>query len=207
MTSPRSSAERWAPVLNLISSIQAWHLTYHINGWKGLSMTSFSTPRSWIISKDIHTQHLQGHKAIRPTMLRSGGRLCTRFLGSQVHADGSGPGSQVHADGSGQGRKGNGLVCTRGQGPHLYTRPRASSVHAEWFCCMYTFVLTAVYFVCSMCAGCQVHNNAFWTCVKYVPKQSIAQRFEHVCKCKRMSSSPPHPIPCDVCAGDSGWKK
>ena len=124
----------------------------------------------------------------------SGGRLCTRFLGSQVHADGSGPGSQVHADGSGQGRKGNGLVCTRGQGPHLYTRPRASSVHAEWFCCMYTFVLTAVYFVCSMCAGCQVqvfssltavyfvcsmcagcqvHNNAFWTCVKYVPKQSI----------------------------------
>ena len=81
---------------------------------------------------------------------RSGGRLCTRFLGSQVHADGSGPGSQVHADGSGQGRKGNGLVCTRpGQGPHLYTRPRASSVHAEWFCCMYTFVLTAVYFVCS----------------------------------------------------------
>ena len=78
-----------------------------------------------------------------------------------------------------------GLICTR---------PRASSVHAEWFCCMYTFVLTAVYFVgsmcagcqvqvfsnltavyfvCSMCAGCQVHNNAFWTCVKYVPKQSI----------------------------------
>ena len=106
---------------------------------------------------------------------RSGGRLCTRFLGSQVHADGLGPGSQVHADGSGQGRKGNGLVCTRGQGPHLYTRPRASSVHAEWFCCMYTFVLTAVYFVCSMCAGCQVHNNALnWTCVKYVPKQSTA---------------------------------
>ena len=125
----------------------------------------------------------------------SGGRLCTRFLGSQVHADGSGPGSQVHADGSGQGRKGNSLVCTRGQGPHQYTRPRASSVHAEWFCCMYTFVLTAVYFVCSMCAGCQVqvfssltavyfvcsmcascqvHNNAFGTCVKYVPKQSIA---------------------------------
>ena len=93
---------------------------------------------------------------------RSGGRLCTRFLGSQVHADGVG-----------QGRKGNGLVCTRGQGPHLYTRPRASSVHAEWFCCMYTFVLTAVYFVWSMCAGCQVHNNAFWTCVKYVPKHSI----------------------------------
>ena len=65
--------------------------------------------------------------------VRSGGRLCTRFLGSQVHADGSGPGSQVHADGSGpgsqvhadgsgQGRKGNGLVCTRGQGPRLYTR-------------------------------------------------------------------------------------
>ena len=47
-----------------------------------------------------------------------------------------------------------------------------------------------------------------WTCVKYVPKQSIAQRFEHVCKCKRLSSSPPHPtpIPCDVCAGDSRWK-
>ena len=80
----------------------------------------------------------------------------------------------LKGQGSGQGLKGNGLVCTRGQGPHLYTRPRASSVHAEWFCCMYTFVLTAVYFVCSMCAGCQVHNNAFWTCVKYVPKQSIA---------------------------------
>ena len=45
-----------------------------------------------------------------------------------------------------------------------------------------------------------------WTCVKYVPKQSIAQRFEHVCKCKKMSSSPPHPIPCDVCAGDLGGK-
>ena len=42
--------------------------------------------------------------------------------------------------------QGNGLVCTRGQGPHLYTRPRASSVHAEWFLWMYTFVLTAVYF-------------------------------------------------------------
>ena len=34
-----------------------------------------------------------------------------------------------------------------------------------------------------------------WTCVKYVSKQSIEQRFEHVCKCKRMSSSPPHPTP------------
>ena len=113
-------------------------------------------------------------EGVSSSVYRSGGRLCTRFLGSQVHADGSGPGSQVHADGSGQGRKGNGLVCTRGQGPHLYTRPRASSVHAEWFCCMYTFVLTAVYFVCSMCAGCQVHNNAFWTCVKYVPKPSMA---------------------------------
>ena len=67
-----------------------------------------------------------------------------------------------------------------------------------------------------------------WTCVKYVSKQSIEQRFEHVCKCKRMSSSPPHPTPpypmwcvCgwlwggkkdaklhlwlqSVCAGDSG---
>ena len=51
---------------------------------------------------------------------------------------------------------GNGLVCTRGQGPHLYTRPRASSVHAEWVCCMYQCVLTAVYFACSMCAGSQV---------------------------------------------------
>ena len=68
-----------------------------------------------------------------------------------------------------------------------------------------------------MCKECTeaVHSVALWTrvtlqvwtCVKYVPKQSIAQRFEHVCKCKRMSSSPPHPIPCDVCAGDSGWKK
>ena len=34
-----------------------------------------------------------------------------------------------------------------------------------------------------------------WTCVKYVPKQSIPQRFEHVCKCKRTSPSPPHPTP------------
>ena len=99
---------------------------------------------------------------------RSGGRLCTRFLGSQVHADGSGPGSQVHEDGSGQGRKGNGLVCTRGQGPYLYTRPRASSVHAEWFCCVYTFVLTAVYFVCSMCAGCQVQVFSSLTAVYFV---------------------------------------
>ena len=56
--------------------------------------------------------------------------------------------------------KGNGLVCTRGQGPHLYTRPRASSVHAEWFCCMYTFVLTAVYFVCSRCAGVRYRSLA-----------------------------------------------
>ena len=46
----------------------------------------------------------------------------------------------------GVGNDGNGLVCTRGQGPHVYTRPRALSVHAEWFFCMYTFVLTAVYF-------------------------------------------------------------
>ena len=69
-----------------------------------------------------------------------------------------------------------------------------------------------------------------WTCVKYVLKQSIPQRFEHVCRCKRMSSSPPHPTPphptlshvmcarvtlgdCvylwlqSVCAGDSGkWR-
>ena len=88
----------------------------------------------------------------------------------------------------GQGRKYTRMVLAR------VARVTASSVHAEWFCCMYTFVLTAVYFVCSMCAGCQVqvfssltavyfvcsmcegcqvHNNAFWTCVKYVPKQSI----------------------------------
>ena len=39
---------------------------------------------------------------------------------------------------------GRGLVCTRGQGPHLYTRTRDSSVHAEWVCCMYHFVLTVV---------------------------------------------------------------
>ena len=54
-----------------------------------------------------------------------------------------------------------------------------------------------------MCKVCTetVHSVALWTRVtlqvwtrvKYVPKQSIAQRFEHVCKCKRMSSSPPHP--------------
>ena len=61
-----------------------------------------------------------------------------------------------------------GLICTRGQGPRLYTRNGFAD-----FCCMYTFVLTAVYFVCSMCAGCQVPNNALWTCVKNVPKQSI----------------------------------
>ena len=42
----------------------------------------------------------------RPVFVGSGGRLCTRFLGSQVHADGPGPGSQVHADGSGQGLEG-----------------------------------------------------------------------------------------------------
>ena len=52
--------------------------------------------------------------------------------------------------------QGSGLVCTRGQGPHLYMRPRAPSVHAEWACCMYQCVLTAVYFACSMCAGSQV---------------------------------------------------
>ena len=72
--------------------------------------------------------------------------------------------------------------------------------------------------MCKVCTEA-VHSVALWTrvtlqvwtCVKYVPKQSIAQRFEHVCKCKRMSSSPPHPtpphpIPCDVCFY-SGWKK
>ena len=56
--------------------------------------------------------------------------------------------------------------------------------------------------MCKVCTGA-VHSVAIWTrvtlqvwtCVKYVPKQSIAQRFEHVCKCKRMSSSPPHPTP------------
>ena len=58
---------------------------------------------------------------------------------------------------------GRGLVCTRGQGPHLYTRTRDSSVHAEWVCCMYQFVLTVVYFVCSMCAGCLV--QVFSTCI------------------------------------------
>ena len=49
--------------------------------------------------------------------------------------------------------------------------------------------------MCKVCTEA-VHSVALWTrftlqvwtCVKYVPKQSIAQRFEHVCKCKRMSS-------------------
>ena len=78
-----------------------------------------------------------------------------------------------------------GLICTRGQGPRLYTR-NGFAVCTPLFlqlcilcasmcagCQVQVFSsLTAVYFVCSMCAGCQVHNNAFWTCVKYVPKQS-----------------------------------
>ena len=54
--------------------------------------------------------------------------------------------------------------------------------------------------MCKVCTEA-VHSVALWTrvtsqvwtCVKYVPKQSIAQRFEHVCECKRMSSSLPHP--------------
>ena len=49
-------------VLNLHES-----LAYQSMGWKGWSMISFSTPPSWIIVKDT-PQHLQGHKAIRPTM-------------------------------------------------------------------------------------------------------------------------------------------
>ena len=53
-------------------------------------------------------------------------------------------------------QNGRGLVCTRGQGPHLYTRTRASSVHAEWVCCMYPCVLTAVYFAENSCV--QVHR-------------------------------------------------
>ena len=56
--------------------------------------------------------------------------------------------------------------------------------------------------MCKVCTEA-VHSVALWTrvtlqvwaCVKYIPKQSIAQRFEHVCKCKRMSSSPSHPTP------------
>ena len=56
--------------------------------------------------------------------------------------------------------------------------------------------------MCKVCTEA-VHSVALWTrvtlqvwtCVKYIPKQSIAQRFEHLCKCKRMSSSPPHPTP------------
>ena len=92
----------------------------------------------------------------------------------------------------GQGRKYTRMVLAR------VARVTASFVHAvRGLICtrgVYTFVLTAVYFVCSMCAGCQVQvfssltavyfvccmcagcqvqNNAFWTCVKYVPKQSI----------------------------------
>ena len=79
----------------------------------------------------------------------SGGRLCTRFLGSQVHADGSGPGSQVHADGSGQGRKGNGLVCTCGQGPHLYT--------AKGLVCTRGMVLLYVHLCSYSCVFCGLH--------------------------------------------------
>ena len=80
---------------------------------------------------------------------RSGGRLCTRFLGSQVHADGSAPGSQVHADGSGQGRKGNGLVCTCGQGPHLYT--------AKGLVCTRGMVLLYVHLCSYSCVFCVLH--------------------------------------------------
>ena len=45
----------------------------------------------------------------------------------------------------------------------LYTRSGASSVHAEWVCCMYQFVLIVVYFVCSMCADflVQVFSSCF----------------------------------------------
>ena len=66
--------------------------------------------------------------------------------------------------------------------------------------------------MCKVCTEA-VHSVALWTrvtlqvwaCVKYIPKQSIAQRFEHVCKCKRMSSSPSHPTPPYPMWCVSGW--
>ena len=77
-------------------------------------------------------------------MKRSGGRLCTRFLGSQVHADGSGPGSQGHADGSGQGR--------------LFTRSGASSVHAaKGLVCARGLVLLYVHLCSYSCVFCVLH--------------------------------------------------
>ena len=67
--------------------------------------------------------------------------------------------------------------------------------------------------MCKVCTEA-VHSVAlwtrvtlqFWTCVKYVPKQSIAQRFEHVCKCKKnvIIPTPPHPMWC--VRGWLGWK-
>ena len=83
-------------------------------------------------------------------------------------------------------KNGRGLVCTRGQGPHLYTRTRASSVHAEWVCCMYQFVLIVVYFVCSMCAGCLV--QVFSSCIKGMCVYSW-----ECMQVQGMLPSPPHP--------------
>ena len=80
--------------------------------------------------------------------------------------------------------------------------------------------LSQVVDMCKVCTEA-VHREALWqrklsqvwTCVKYVPRQSIAKHFEnksyhptptwnillrsikHVCKCKWTSSHPPHPTP------------
>ena len=58
------------------------------------------------------------------------------------------------------------------EGPRLYTRSGASSVHGTrlytrngFAVCtsLFYFVLTVVYFVCSMCAGCLVQGLS--TCI------------------------------------------
>ena len=51
--------------------------------------------------------------------------------------------------------------------------------------------------MCKVCTEA-VHSAALWTCVQ-VQKNVIIPTPPH--------PTPPHPIPCDVCAGDSGWKK
>ena len=73
--------------------------------------------------KFVYTSHDQ--TTATTATIGSGGRLCTRFLGSQVHADGSGPGSQVHHPPrvtASSVHAVRGLICTRGQEPRLYTR-------------------------------------------------------------------------------------
>ena len=69
--------------------------------------------------------------------------------------------------------------------------------------------------MCKVCTEA-VHSVALWTrvtlqvwtCVKYVPKQSIARALNMCASAKNVIiPTPPHPIPCDVCVGDSAWKK